>query len=78
RPPYSYASLIAEAICSSPIRAMSLGDIYEYLAENYSYLRYATHSWQNSIRHNLSLNRAFVKRSRPENVPGKGYLWTID
>ncbi|KAJ3373448.1 transcription factor [Allomyces arbusculus] len=81
KPPYSYATLIAEAINSSDIKAMSLSEIYQFISDQYAYFRHATHSWQNSVRHNLSLNRAFQKVARPANaaVPkGKGCLWRID
>ncbi|KAI9323324.1 fork head domain-containing protein, partial [Dichotomocladium elegans] len=78
KPPVSYATLIAQAISSTQDKRMALHDIYNYIANNYPYYKVTQSDWQNSIRHNLSLNKAFVKVPRNDAQPGKGGFWAID
>ena len=77
KPPHSYATMITQAILSSEEGIISLADIYKFISTNYAYYRFAKAGWQNSIRHNLSLNKAFEKVPRKPNEPGKGMKWRI-
>ncbi|KAJ1723882.1 hypothetical protein LPJ53_001791 [Coemansia erecta] len=78
KPLFSYASLIAQAINATPDKKVTLSGIYSFIMQHYSYYRYAQNGWQNSIRHNLSLNKAFVRVQRANNEPGKGSYWAIE
>lgn len=77
KPPYSYATMITQAILSNDDGVMSLSEIYNWIASHYAYYKYSKTGWQNSIRHNLSLNKAFEKVPRRPNEPGKGMKWQI-
>lgn len=96
KPPYSYATMIAQAILSAEDEKLTLNLIYQWIMEKYAFYRHSNSGWQvsslslpvgnvlftnsgdkNSIRHNLSLNKAFEKIPRRTDEPGKGMKWQI-
>lgn len=75
KPAFSYSHLIATALRAHPeASGISLSEIYKSIQDIFPYYKYCPHGWQNSVRHNLSSNKAFRKISKE----GKGWLWGID
>lgn len=49
KPPYSYATLIAQAITSTDEKRMALHEIYNYITHHYPYYNMAQNGWQVNI-----------------------------
>ena len=75
KPNYSYSNLIATCLRTHGTpKGMSLAEIYRSIRDIFPYYKYCPDGWQSSVRHNLSLNKAFRKVSKE----GKGWLWGLD
>ncbi|KAF2274322.1 uncharacterized protein EI97DRAFT_460189 [Westerdykella ornata] len=73
-----YAQLIYRALMEAPGHTMVLRDIYEWFKQNTNKAEdKETKGWQNSIRHNLSMNGAFEKVDQPCDDTRKGYMWKL-
>lgn len=75
KPPYSYAMMIVLSILQSDTGKLTLSQIYYWISSHFPYYKPKDAGWQNSIRHNLSLNEAFVKGGK--SLDGKGHFWEI-
>ncbi|KAJ8373746.1 hypothetical protein SKAU_G00043260 [Synaphobranchus kaupii] len=73
RPPFTYATLIRQAIMENRDNQLTLNEIYSWFTTTFAYFRRNAATWKNAVRHNLSLHKCFV---RVENV--KGAVWTVD
>jgi len=81
KPTISFACLIGMAILASPEQRLTVSEIYGWMKASFPYFTSATvgSGWKNSVRHNLSLNKHFVRLSRDpdDHLHGKGSYWTI-
>ena len=77
KPRLSYAQMIAESLMQAEDRMLPLCEIYTYINQKYPYFRMDVNSWQNAIRHNLTLNPSFQKVPRPNNE-GRGNFWRME
>ncbi|NXP01577.1 FOXJ1 protein, partial [Certhia brachydactyla] len=77
KPPYSYATLICMAMEASEEPKLSLAAICKWISDNFCYFRRADPAWQSSIRHNLCINKRFIKVPRQKGEPGRGAFWKL-
>ncbi|KAL6891869.1 hypothetical protein GGI43DRAFT_201121 [Trichoderma evansii] len=59
-----YAKLIYKALMGQPDYTMTLQELYQWFRDHTSKAKNERGGWQNSIRHNLSMNAAFKRRDR--------------
>ena len=79
KPKLSYKKLISMAIKDSHYKMLKLTDIYAWILARYPGFNSNRTGFQNSVRHNLSLNKVFIKVNLPGVANnGKGNYWTIN
>eukprot|EP00794_Sanderia_malayensis_P018844 gene18844-20740_t len=71
----SYTSMIGQAIMSSRDRRLTLGEIYEFIEQQFPSIQDKVKGWRNCVRHNLSLHECFMKLG--PSVHGRGNDWTV-
>lgn len=73
-----YAQLIYQALLHADGHTMILRDIYDWFKKHTDKATASeTKGWQNSIRHNLSMNGAFEKVDQPGEESRKGFMWRL-
>ncbi|XP_067947517.1 forkhead box protein L2-like [Watersipora subatra] len=77
KPPYSYVALIATVLQESSEKKLTLKEIYQAIMNKWPYYKKNSNNWQNSIRHNLSLNDCFMKDPKENSGGKKGNHWMI-
>ncbi|XP_076064811.1 forkhead box transcription factor P isoform X2 [Oratosquilla oratoria] len=73
RPPFTYASLIRQAIIEAPDKQLTLNEIYNWFQNTFAYFRRNAATWKNAIRTNLSLHKCFVRYE-----DDFGSFWMVD
>ncbi|GMK57296.1 hypothetical protein CspeluHIS016_0401300 [Cutaneotrichosporon spelunceum] len=81
KPDLPYVILTKLVIASSPRKMLTLNQIYQAMEERWPYFKKLGQTFRNSIRHNLSMNPAFINVERPLSEgglgTGKGGYWKV-
>ena len=77
KPSMSYPQLIVEALNNAPEKTLVLSDIYKAINAKYPYYKLESKRWKESIRHNLSENKNFVKRNRSKSGDKRVWYWKL-
>ena len=75
RPLMTCPQLIAEALMKASESMLVLSDIYRAINYRHPYYELDNPTWQNRIRHQLSINDSFVKAEKT--VTGRGCYWKL-
>jgi hypothetical protein len=73
--PMTFKAMISLAILNSPEQKLTLAEIYQFIAEEFSEFTKSRSGWKNTVRHNLSIHECFVKGELAP--PGKSCFWRI-
>ncbi len=71
----SYTSMIGQAILQSRERKLTLGEIYDFIEQQFPGIEDRVKGWRNCVRHNLSLHECFLKLG--PSAHGRGSDWTV-
>ena len=79
KPKLTYPQIIEDALIQSKDYRLRLRDIFQYMEDKYPYYRScSTNSWQNSVRHTLSLHPKFLNvAGTPGMDCGRGGMWAL-
>ncbi|XP_053414220.1 forkhead box protein H1 [Nycticebus coucang] len=79
KPPYTYLAMIALVIQAAPSRRLKLAQIIHQVQAVFPFFKDDYEGWKDSIRHNLSSNRCFLKVPKdPAKPQAKGNFWAVD
>ena len=76
KPKLTYAQLIAEALSNASEGKLLVSDIDKSISSSHPYYKLENKSWQNCIRHQLSINESFAK-AEDEEMFGCGRYWML-
>ena len=76
KPPFTFAQLILQALMTEKDSGLPLCEIYSFISQKYPFYKLGNKTWQNAIRHNLTLNEGFEKVIN-SNEGRRGNCWRM-